>query len=1289
MLQYIFITPAPESVWDFLPYNLIELAQSDPILTSSAMKILDQLVPDSATSAAGKVYYDIYANNYNDEFSCATRLLTILGFNEFDGERFEDVNKVGMFRQPLLRLLTMSLQLGIVLRTEHENTETLGERDLTCSLIKDSIFYMSANEGWEAYPNKPAMVIVLFEDHIAFALRRDYLVRIQEAYLYRYLDDNGRTTTFKSVIERYPHVAGRAGGKVFITSEMLTTVPVTTGILSVLAARLHTVSQADLGWEQIFPINLILLKFLDIVGEDLLWALCDTHELWVSRQPEAAKLLKQMHAQIKTAHRIPRLSAYFGRNYMARDWARRLYGLEVLVGRTEQFELDFSKEAIMRTIDPVNRALPEIRTHLNGFKYISFSHTALQDMLPVATRKVFNQLLKDTAALTTLDEFYDTRNYWGASGGAPGAKITWENSQEKYRVNKRGALLALPKSRIRELLNSVRSKASKGIQPVQWSTKALKFEAGKLRSILNTTVEHYVIQGYITHVFETNIRTDSWYSVGHSNSARIANQLRRIADLKENVGFMWDYADFNINHAYYLISDLLLARIEAVLSRAREPSPARLQTVGADLNACAAFVILARYNTYLYDHDTDVAIRSMRGLQSGERDTSRVNSDANRVDTEIVQMLGKKILGYTLLKPHIDASGDDAFELTNSVSDAMYASALYNLSGSAGQVHKVSICRPTAGGAEGEFLRLHYDARTHSVSGYPIRAMVGFSHGEYFNEPVPQPAQRYAAFINQRAKLTRRGWSCPGPLFDAVVRKHTKLVYTDSGIRHIYTPNPRLVTLPSAMGGFGVEYDAKELVSGCSPPYEITWRTRKYTALFIPSGEGKTTLARQYPDLFIDHDTFVNDLILHPLRSEAFKSGDWKPVNAYLRNVIRIMIGDSGSILNGPFGPKVILTWGPDTIPQNITGVALLLKDLTGLRANVANRASILRSVPKQSIHYYKNFAERNSAAVALCGPTGEEVRVSYMKFEAPSVPPRYAIKGVDARGILRNTKTTLADYAVLNKYGVTETVALDREVVESSLSGAWPKQLMTDSLADYGRQLARWEKSGHFETSEMLITRVYVHYKLEAYVRHLVRFHLGIKSTSEGGGRPILENNKIGYPAAIPVKHHFNAIPSLVAPFALTTNVSFMLLLDHALKQLPNNHKSNFAALRKLLVDFTTPHQLTKRRASPVVQDHLNWITRFDSSNDDVQLFAYRWFKGDFFLLPPHATQYSSDFLTLARDITLVVVECAVRGELFRHLAGMPSIKAAFTIKVLELDVTNLIQMMLHEIIPGITLKD
>jgi hypothetical protein len=1279
ILRWLFMLPCPPSVYDFAP-QLDMFVGDEEVLTIFSYDAGNLLMETKSRTLPYKGY-TLYPNMDRDEFSCATRLLRILGVQDPPLERQEDVNKKGMRFEPLRRCLNLSwnktFNYDWSCRDIHAHTDVNG----TCAELEGAIDRQMNNRLIASRDIN--LIVMCFADHIAFAVKTEILERIE--VLLHSSELQGRPSYDE--LDVYPEVTGRAGGKVFIRPKTLAALGPPQGVARALLRRtLENANRVD--WQQVFVVNLQLLQYLDKVGNDLIWYLLQDNKLWGYNTVDLAKYFKNLHAAIRVTHIIPGYLYRFTKSVRARDWARRLYGLDTIVGRSELMSLDFTGELIMRAADPVIRKLPTIKRTPQGYGYIDFT-TGYEDRLEHTCMKMARSLLKDNVHLNKFSEYFGSRMFWGASGGAPGATVTWDDSGEKLRVNKRGALLAVKEKELRFLMEKARSLANTPV--VQWSVKALKYESGKLRAILNTILEHYIIQGYISNMVDSNARQDGWYSAAHNNPARIANAMRRLKDLNDRSGFMWDYADFNINHTFVLMAQQCLARTQVLIERGTSKlfEPSDKAKILDDMRLATAYVIIARFNTFVADNDSKIVLKTVRGLQSGERDTSRTNSDSNYIDTEIMKYTAKEMLGTQLVHNTSDHTGDDAFETLQRCSDGPLATALYNLTGAAGQAYKINLTYNHDGGASGEFLRLSYDSASRHVHGYPIRAMVGFVHGEFFQDPIPQPFERYAAFEAQRQKLARRGWSCPESLFRSVVATNCRLTFTDAKtkVKRHFVPDPALVSLPAAFGGVGVsetEYGLHSYGTGV----KILNDNLTFRAILIPSGEGKTTLAQALPSMFVDHDMIVSIPRVHQLKQIALDSGDWRQLNKYLATTSKLWLHqERAEAVKEGRAMRTLLSWGVDTVDSSFKCIGLVLKQQTGLRANKANRLALINS--KVQVKTFGTYAERNAYAMLHQPAPSHDGHflVEFKRYETGGKQmPTFELPRVAVKDMLKRTKTKIVDFETIASYGLTVPDYLRHDILKSALSGAWPKQLLYEQLADYARRLYSWSKDGKWETSRMYVDISKYMPSLRHHIENRTLYHLGITGTTNTG-LPRFELNDLGYPKARRIEHHYNGLPSLTRAFNLSVNTSMSVLLEG---QVGN---SDLERLNNLINSQLRRSGNRNSTPPPVLRDYATWLKLRSSikigRRQEVDQALFDWVSGKWSLIPPLASFWSADVVTFIRDLTIRYLEDEEGSSFFNALCQMSAVERSVYFHILERVVTRYVTDTLQLHYPGVILGD
>jgi len=1327
--RYILLQPTPASVWAYLPlalhgaedsslqglrYVVFPHSSITPPIKNESFFTLSNI---NGSGRSDTVFLNWEAD---DGYSCATRLLHMLGWRNLPSERFQDINKVGLWKHRLLAYLKTSYTPQIAV----DSTTFMAYKleDLSSGLLSAQLIRSYLVETSRCSPHVSVRIILL-ADHVIFSVRHTphtlHLLPNSRGFSDSYPGNAFCREVLPQWSEAFPPTTGRAGAKMFVQYDHLKTVPPTTPATFAYSRLLTSVARRALGGEDCdleatFIKISWLLQFVDIVGSDIISWLTFNQDLWVELNvAKIAKKLKNAHAQMRICNTLPNRMLFYGSTHSRRQCARLHYGLDTIMGRTERLQLDFPAEQVMRMHDPVRRTVPILETLPNGFSSLRFSQAQYLCDMRTACRQMAESLLKDKVHTETFEHYFKRRFFWAASGGAPGAKVRWIDSSENLRVSKRGAMLAIKLKSLRSLLDRTVDALSN--PAVSWSVKALKFESGKLRAILNTITEHYIIQGYISEHVDSYARSDGWYSAGHSLAARIANQLRRLRDLSVYSALMFDFSDFNINHTFLLMAEETLARVDVLIERSQDMdrSPAQRQEVLSDLRQAAVFVVTARYNTFVVDNDSGIVVRTRRSLQSGERDTSRVNSDSNHIADQVVRRAAVRLFGIDPSPKVTDKTGDDVFKLAYSITYAVLLVGLYNLTGQAGQPFKIQIEYNTFEPANGEYLRLDYDASARSVAGYPIRALCGFVHGEFFQDPIPQPLERAAAFLRQLSKLRRRGCTIPRPLAQFVISSNCRLVFTDPGGKRVFTPNLTLVQMPLVLGGVGLQWDAKGPLTGSTPLVEILGSSSTLRALIIPSGEGKSTLARQYPTLFVDHDSLVSQSALTPLRQRALITGNWSAVNAYLREVACDFYGISALYgtrtieerLSRAFSDRknlVLLTWAPDTITADFSFEAMLLKDLTGIRANVANRRSL--NATGIEYHVYSSHSARNAAALAYAVPFEYGGLVRYMRNTGGTTqqgkstlpvyrPPRLDTKSATSR------MDVIGDYTAAAALGVPKPLMTEVDIVQSSLTGAWPKKDLNASLAAYARDLSAWQDKKHFSVETRHVPLFVEMSALKVVVHRKVRKSLGIIHTP-ANGIPVFRLNEQGFPSVVDFKHLYDSVGSLTKPLGCSVDSTSRAILNHFRKQSDGTMYSGLRALAAQLKSRKSPSAAVHESAALAATERILTVYDFFSdpgsagiSNANSPAFDFpdKWISGSLSFIPPHEEGLSSDLVTFIRDLTLHILEQdGICTRLRAQLVGTNDPTThSLTVYVLERAVTTFVMSALHEIYPGVHLSD
>lgn len=1323
-LYWLTLHPTPPEVYNYLPVldNYFSNIAEDgtvknlifPSLSSEARKIVKNELSLGSAHCIGGEHITFY-NYQRDFFSCATRLYKLLGLDTISTEWGVDVHKYGITSQLFCQHLLLSWFPGCKIVNDKQSICT-GDEQLNSAhnMIWSAI-------GSNSNDSLPAVHIVIYlqADHVSFSIGKMFLSKniINTSSLYhgnRRKEDAGLDATSiqllrKALEESFMPVTGRAGAKVFIPDlsylKHILNECTDRELLLQIIKNLLEMTGHDWGLTTVH--GLLLSTIVDNAGGDILVMLAMRKEVYNPSLAKAAKELKAIHTSGRLFYSLTGVAKRFYPVNRGRAFARCIYGLDTIVGRSDKLPLDSKGEMLMRTVDPFTRGKLGISSSRSGLKYLTYDTTEkYAAFLKAITRESFSTLLKDKTHAESFKHWYSRRMYWGASGGAPGSKITWygENGkEEKLRLNKRGALIALKPYKITKLWKLARH--GSGEKVIQFSKKATKFESGKLRAILNTSVENYVSQAYLQDQFHENIRDDLWYSYGHSTTGRISNAIRRLSDLRRMTPLMWDYSDFNINHTYYNMSLGYLYTGEIILDRLSIPKNSKLYIeIEDNIRDDVRYLIQARFNTYLADDELNLVIKAVRSLQSGERATSDINTTQNDIAVRVVEDASVRLLGLNTLDKVGDRAGDDAFLLCVSLFYASLTCALFNLTGEAGQVFKINVncikevkdsspSKSLSGGGSGEFLRLAYDGNTNTISGYPLRAMMGFIHGEFFAEPIPDPPSRAATLLEQVSKLSRRGWQTPNWLFTQVLKQTCTLVHTNkSGEKIRFTPDPTLVTMPRCFGGYGVSETNEGLPATIGAKNGFIKPIMRQVAIYIPSGEGKTSLARLYPEYFLDHDQLVNPFTFTKLKEKAQNTGDWSICNNYLKKLVADYIAAASD-------ERVILSWGPDTVPSELhpLAIAILNRNSNGIRANVANRQSIRDRCSRKTIHYVRTFANTISIALSLVSgrlAVGRNWLVTVNSNSLP--PPKFKNPQVSSLNLLKASKpSNFIDMTALHKKGLAMPPDVADAIITSALTGGWPKQDLNSSLAEYARELTSWTKASTVKVLVMSCDELLPNRQISSWLERNIPNYLGLVGYASDQKLTKFKVNQEGYPITKKLRHTYNSISSFMRPLGCSVLPTLYHLID-ATEGPTRLHKLRNLAQQKIS-EYDRGMQEVTKLSELVTQCniYLNVVrineqgTRPEKISDADRAyctFAFDWLDGGLDFIPTHNPGIATDLASFGRDLTikLVDVNCDMR-----KLATINKRRLSLSVHWLERMVILKVIETLNTYCPGIIYKD
>jgi hypothetical protein len=260
---------------------------------------------------------------------------------------------------------------------------------------------------------------------------------------------------------------------------------------------------------------------------------------------------------------------------------------------------------------------------------------------------------------------------------------------------------------------------------------------------------------------------------------------QRRAALKDGVGMMYDYSDFNVMHT--------LESLSACFSAAK-PLASRL---GPEWAACLEWSAKSALNQTA-TLPTHVTFRTKNGLFSGWRATTWCNTVLNWAYVTCAVEGALKASGARLL--HRQHVGDDVFSVADSWTSAVAVYDALQNAGCTAQASKVLFSESAA-----EFLRVRYDDR--GVRGYPARVICGLVGGDPNASEATTPYERIGNIADAAARATARG-------VDTQLAWHLFKVLSDywgaaidPATGEVVPPPESVLHVPRQGGGAGVFWD--------------------------------------------------------------------------------------------------------------------------------------------------------------------------------------------------------------------------------------------------------------------------------------------------------------------------------------------------------------------------------------------------------------------------------------------------------------------------------------------------
>ncbi|ALL54979.1 RNA-dependent RNA polymeras [Papaya meleira virus] len=536
---------------------------------------------------------------------------------------------------------------------------------------------------------------------------------------------------------------------------------------------------------------------------------------------EASKICKKFQNTVRIGGRLPIFNIpitddnkYFldgQKGILSIEGIRMLYGIDSLLGPSEFYKYDPISEIITRQVHP-NLELSLYKGGSRSNKAYSSTIEAVNKREEIIRQDMYNSLFfsvvkKLHRPFKTFREWFNIKFSWSASGGCPGAKVFWSES-EKIRVNKRGALLNVKVDDVVKAINETYN------NPVHYSKAARKYEKGKNRVIWNTTLLMYLAQSYLLYTFESILdplqhdfsfelkQISSWNSSTANADMRFISNQERLRSLKDNSGLMFDYSDFNINHSI-VVQNKLYDVLSQVLFNKMKVNQENYFQVLKDIKWITEYILRAKTFSVLDAGVTDNYVSQvMRSLESGERGTSFINTFLSNCYIRNLNTNSRSLFGRQLLINNLWLQGDDVFAMTKNLEDGCLAVNLFNCLGYAGQPSKIGLSLYN----NGEFLRLSYDPSCEIIGGYPIRSTSGLISGEFFKESIYDPDTRAGCYLSSVIRCNVRGAIIPNNLIYILCQRNCRLIYTkpNSKEKIVMIGDPVLALIPSILGGFGI-----------------------------------------------------------------------------------------------------------------------------------------------------------------------------------------------------------------------------------------------------------------------------------------------------------------------------------------------------------------------------------------------------------------------------------------------------------------------------------------------------
>lgn len=352
-------------------------------------------------------------------------------------------------------------------------------------------------------------------------------------------------------------------------------------------------------------------------------------------------------------------------------------------------------------------------------------------------------------SLKTMDDFWGERHVWVASGAAPKFKTeikvrTWDPTSNSpvekvihQRLNKRAAF---------ENLTLDQLKAEWRDTPYLFSNGALKHENGKLRTLYNTPMSHYVAQGFVLEQLEPLLSELPGYDLNFVDEQALDALRQRLEGaLKGRAMWMWDYTDFNVQHENDDMSMVWLV-IHKILGKMEVFGDYKKQAV-RELQEMCLYIARAEQNVWITSPGGAYAGMKVRGLLTGSRATQFINTLLNIAYMQILQEQYDELFAVRPIQLSFN-HGDDVFAFVEDRTASVILTHMARVMGLAGNVNKIAR-------SFGEFLRIRYDDE--GMRGHLQRSIANIITRDWQSGEEYTPEEKIKSVISQVRRAVTRG----------------------------------------------------------------------------------------------------------------------------------------------------------------------------------------------------------------------------------------------------------------------------------------------------------------------------------------------------------------------------------------------------------------------------------------------------------------------------------------------------------------------------------------------------